>query len=31
MSMPAIYAALIGFSTFFTWFGLRKFQSRALD
>lgn len=31
MSMAAIYAALIGFSIFFTWFGLRKFQSRALD
>jgi hypothetical protein len=26
MSMPAIYAALIGFSIFFTWLGLRKFQ-----
>ena len=31
MSTPAIYAALIGFSVFFTWLGLRKFQSRALD
>jgi len=31
MSMPAIYAALIGFSTLFTWLGLRKFKSRALD
>jgi hypothetical protein len=31
MSMPAIYAALIGFSVFFTWLGLRKFQNRALD
>ncbi|HEY8203652.1 MAG TPA: ABC transporter permease [Pyrinomonadaceae bacterium] len=31
MSMPAIYAALIGFSALFTWLGLRKFEARALD
>ncbi|HJZ83362.1 MAG TPA: ABC transporter permease [Pyrinomonadaceae bacterium] len=31
--MPSwlVYAALIGFSVFFTWAGLRKFESRALD
>jgi ABC-2 type transport system permease protein len=31
MSSVAIYAALIGFSILFTWLGLRKFQTRALD
>ena len=31
--MPAwlVYGALVGFSLFFTWAGLRKFESRALD
>jgi len=31
--MPSwlVYGALIGFSVFFTWAGLRKFESRALD
>jgi ABC-2 type transport system permease protein len=31
MSPWLVYAALIGFSIFFTWAGLRKFESRALD
>jgi ABC-2 type transport system permease protein len=31
MPMPLVYGALVGFSLFFTWVGLRKFQSRALD
>ena len=31
MPMPLVYGALIGFSIFFTWLGLRKFESRALD
>lgn len=31
MRMPLIYGALVGFSVFFTWLGLRKFESRALD
>jgi ABC-2 type transport system permease protein len=31
MPMPLVYGALVGFSVFFTWLGLRKFESRALD
>lgn len=31
MSAWLVYAALVGFSVFFTWAGLRKFESRALD
>lgn len=31
MSSLAVYLALIGFSVFFTWAGLKKFESRALD
>jgi len=31
MPMPLVYGALIGFSILFTWIGLRKFESRALD
>src|SRR5438874_3655868 len=31
MPMWLVYGALVGFSLFFTWAGLRKFESRALD
>ena len=31
MSEWLVYGALLGFSLFFTWAGLRKFESRALD
>src|SRR5437660_1216646 len=31
MPLPMVYGALIGFSILFTWLGLRKFESRALD
>ena len=31
MPMWLVYGALIGFSLFFTWAGLRKFEKRALD
>src|SRR5262245_12088576 len=31
MPMWLVYSALIGFSAFFTWFGLRNFKKRALD
>ena len=31
MSAWMVYGALIGFSLFFTWIGLRNFQKRALD
>ena len=31
MPMLMVYGALIGFSILFTWVGLRKFESRALD
>jgi len=31
MPMLLVYGALIGFSILFTWVGLRKFESRALD
>jgi len=31
MPMVLVYGALIGFSIFFTWVGLRKFEARALD
>jgi ABC-2 type transport system permease protein len=31
MSPWLVYGALVGFSLFFTWAGLRKFESRALD
>jgi len=26
-----VYTAMLGFSLFFTWLGLKKFQKRALD
>src|SRR3954451_16521191 len=29
MPLPLVYGALVGFSVFFTWLGLRKFESRA--
>jgi ABC-2 type transport system permease protein len=31
MSPWLVYGALLGFSVFFTWLGLKKFQKRALD
>ena len=31
MSPWLVYGALVGFSVFFTWLGLKKFQKRALD
>jgi len=31
MPLLLVYGALIGFSIFFTWVGLRKFEARALD
>ena len=31
MPLPLVYGALVGFSALFTWLGLRKFESRALD
>ena len=31
MPVLLVYGALIGFSIFFTWVGLRKFEARALD
>ena len=31
MMFVTVYGALVGFSIFFTWAGLKKFESRALE